>query len=197
MKRNFFYLVVICSIAALLYLFAQEEDSIAPDDLKEHGKLSSLSLVDQKDSPFTLDTVRDKILVINFFFTSCQGPCPMMSQRMAELQESFLNTPEVALLSVTIDPENDVPEVLLQYGEKYNAVYGKWYFLTGKEEALTSLAEDQLKVGMGEHAELHTTKFILIDQKTAIRGYYDSYNDKDMARLKKDVQRLRHNPPIS
>ncbi|MBI2601632.1 MAG: SCO family protein [Deltaproteobacteria bacterium] len=197
MKRSLFYLFIIAGIAGLLYFFSEQEDGIQPVELGEHGKISSLSLVNQKGEPFNLENMRDKILVINFFFTSCQGPCPIMSQKMAELQESFVNASEVNLISITVDPDTDSPEVLLQYAENYHALPDKWSFLTGDEANIVAFAQDQLKVGMGEHADLHSTKLILIDQKMTIRGYYDSHNDKDMTKLKKDVQRLRHNPPLS
>lgn len=131
------------------------------------------------------------VWVADFFFTSCQGPCPRMSTYMLRVQQATLKTPDVQLVSFTVDPANDTPARLSEYARRFKADPARWHFLTGPPEALARIADQTFHLGgMGTE---HGTRFAVVDRRGRIRAYYeisnpDSFNDlvRDIARLRKE-----------
>ncbi len=153
------------------------------------GQLSDFTLTNQDGKEFRLSEMKGQVLLLNFFFTKCEGPCPIMNKRMEALQGKFANEPKIKLVSVSVDPTNDTPEVLKAYSQKFNAVADKWFFLTGSKEAVSDLMEKQLRFAGGE-AATHTTVFVLLDQNGAIKGFYDSSSEEELAKAEKDALQL-------
>lgn len=105
---------------------------------------TDFTLTDQEGQAFTLSSLRDKIVLLDFIFTRCPGPCPLLSLKFSQLQKQLgdrLGT-QVLLVSVTIDPRHDTPEVLKAYAQRYSADPVGWKFLTGstKDIILTATA---------------------------------------------------------
>ena len=100
------------------------------------------------------------------------------------------------LVSFTVDPDHDTPSVLASYASHYGAQPGRWRFVTGRREAISALAQDGFRLGVGEAegtpAEpiTHSVRLVLIDQQGRLRGYYDATDPEAVNRLTRDVKRL-------
>jgi len=142
--------------------------------LPVYGRVPKFDLVRESGQPFDQTDVAGRVWVANFFFTSCHGPCPRMSAQMKQLQKTFEDADDVALVSFTIDPNTDTPEVLRKYGERFGAIPGRWFFVTGEPRELRKLSKDTFFLNdIGPPFE-HSTRFVLIDKQERIRGFYDS-----------------------
>jgi protein SCO1 len=176
------------------------EPPVEPNQLQTYRPAPPFSLIDQNGAPVTTDTLRGKICIADFFFTSCAGPCPLMTQRMADLQKQMPD-PDVRFLSFTIDPKTDTPPVLKQYATKYSDDQSRWHFLTGADQsAMMKLANDMLiaaQPAQGDAPIVHSQKFILIDRQGQIRRFYDSNIPDDLNQLPQDVSRLKGEQPAA
>jgi len=124
----------------------------------------------------------------------------MMSKRMASLQTALEGVEEVTLVSISVDPERDTPERLRRYAAKYDADPVRWWFLTGDRRAIYRLSRESFHLGVEEAPEedrepgmedvLHSSKFVLLDRKSRIRGYYDGEDPKIVEQLAADIRRL-------
>ena len=148
-------------------------------ELEVLGTAPSFSLVDQQGRTVTDAGLRGNVLVLDFFFTSCRTVCPVQTSRMARVQEQIEGTPGVHLISFSVDPETDTPEVLQAYAGRYGADPSRWSFLTGAPEAM-----DQVVAGYWQIVErvprpdgagfdiAHSERFVLVDRAGQIRGFY-------------------------
>jgi protein SCO1/2 len=139
--------------------------------LPELGPVDHFLLTDQTNQPFDAEKLKGKVWVADFMFTSCPGPCPRMSGQMQSIQSELKGT-GIQLVSFTVDPVHDTPEVLAAYGAKFKAEPGTWHFLTGDQGDLNHLAKDVFKLGVIDGSLEHSTRFVLIDAAGQIRGYY-------------------------
>ena len=128
-----------------------------------------------------LDDLKGSVWIADFIFTRCPGPCPLMSSRMAKLQETFREEASLKLVSITVDPEYDTSQVLSEYANLFQAREGRWFFLTGEKSRIHELAQSGFLVGGVQDVTVHSTRFILVDRKGRVRGYYDSQDDEDIA----------------
>lgn len=138
-----------------------------------------------------------KVTVVNFFFTSCPSICPRMSSEMERVNDMFRDYPEVRIMSISIDPTYDTPEVLQEYATKHNAEAGKWDFLTGGLEETYQLAKCGFVIpaadGLGIPEDyVHSDKFMLIDELGRIRGYYSGTDREDVDKLMVETKVLLH-----
>ena len=146
-------------------------------------------------TPFGRADLLGKVWVADFIFTRCSGPCPLMSETMNRLAKSL--PAEVRLLTVSVDPEGDTPERLRAYARRYAADPVRWIFVRGEIKATYDLlyAGFRLPISIDPAAAAevrvsHSTRFALIDQNGAVRGFYDALNDLDNAALVRDASRL-------
>lgn len=158
------------------------------------SQLQALSLIRNDQTQISEQDFKNHIWVLNFFFTRCQGPCPMMSQKMARLQKEFSQFESIRLASISVDPEHDTPQVLTEYGQKYQANNQKWWFLTGNKQDIISLGVNIFKLPATEQPDMHSVRFILIDQNGGIRGYYDSNVSEDLDKLIEHAKALASYP---
>lgn len=153
------------------------------------------TLTERSDRPFGLNDLKGNIWVADFIFTTCGGPCPIMSQKMSRLQTDLGSAGEVRLVSFSVDPERDTPEVLRAYADTYQAQPDKWYFLTGERETIYDLAISGMKISVQGATVtspiIHSTYFVLVDANARIRGYYNSNEPEALEKLKADVEMLR------
>ncbi len=160
--------------------------------LPELGAVPAFNLTTDAGSLADEAMFAGKVSVVDFIFTSCAGICPMMSGRMAWLQEELRECPDVQFVSFSVDPATDTPEVLTEYGKRYGAIPGRWTFLTGDREQIYSLTQKGFHLGLeaeGDDAIIHSPKFVLVDRKGSIRGYYDS-DSTDAMDVLRDHARL-------
>jgi cytochrome oxidase Cu insertion factor (SCO1/SenC/PrrC family) len=150
-------------------------------------------LIDQKERTVTAATLRGDIWVAAFVFTRCAGPCPMMTQKMSDLQAAVPN-PGVKLVSFSLDPDYDTPEVLRQYAKEFGADSRRWHFLTGERDEILRVAADMKVTALvgvqSEEDIVHADYFVLVDREGQIRGYYRGTDDEALAQLAADAGQL-------
>jgi len=175
------------TIVCALLVMALEGCSSKP--LPVLGEIPQFELTDQKGATFTRASLDGHVWVADFIFTNCEGPCPRMSSRMHQLQG--VTPTDVKLVSFTVDPERDSPAALIEYGRKFSADNARWSFLTGSPETLNHLDRDAFKLGSIGAGLDHSTRFVLIDKKGRVRGYYGLGENDPVGHLAKDAARLR------
>jgi protein SCO1/2 len=123
-------------------------------------------------------------------FTTCPGPCPRMTSQMHEIQQATT----ARLVSFTVDPARDTPQTLAAYAQTHRASPERWSFLTGPQPALNRLGLDVFKLNKVDGSLQHSTRFVLIDRKSHIRGYYDTSEPEAIPKLIADVHLLEGEP---
>lgn len=166
-----------------------------PPALPAYGTVPDFMLTERSGRSVRLADLAGKVWVADFIFTSCGGPCPMMSQRMASIQKGVRALDGVQLVSFSVDPRRDTPVVLREYAERYAADPERWWFLTGEPEAVLRLVRDGFHLAVEVPQDpatevIHSTRFALVDPRGQVRGYYDGTDDAEVRRLLMDVERL-------
>jgi len=161
----------------------------------KYHKISDFKLTNQNGKEITQANYKDKIYVADFFFTTCQDICPVMTKNMYQLQEELKNDNQILLLSHTVIPEVDTVEQLKEYAVENNVDDSKWNLVTGDKKQIYELArKSYLAVEDSNYSQydmIHTENFMLIDKERQIRGFYDGTNSEDINRLLKDIEILK------
>ncbi len=163
--------------------------SRAPD-LPVLGQVAPFHLTSQTGQDFDSAKLAGHVWVADFIFTNCEGPCPRMSAYMRALQKATTDLPDLRMVSFTVDPKRDTPPVLREYGQSYSADSNRWYFLTGDPKILDGLDRDSFKLGNVGAQMDHSTRFVLVDARGQIRGYYGIAEGDPVADLARDARRL-------
>lgn len=173
------------------------DGSVVTDTLYNH--IPDFRLIDQDGKSVDQSLVKNKIYVASFFFTRCGTICPRISSQLTRVQDIFINNPNILLLSHTVDPEHDRPEQLKAYAQKYHAIPGRWYFLTGSKTDIYNLAmhgyylptvDAGLKEGKPDETFIHSEKLVLVDKEGIVRGFYDGTDKVDVDRLVLEIRVL-------
>lgn len=171
-----------------IVLFRVERHSEPLPRLKQ---VEAFSLIDSDNRKFESSTeLKGKVWVAQFFFTTCSGICPIITGHMASLYRSYVLDPRVHFISITVNPDNDTPEVLTKYSERFKVDTRRWHFLTGSITAIQDVGVNKLKVGNTEEPVFHSPYFVLVDDKGWIRGYYDGLDKKAVKKLFKDIAQV-------
>jgi protein SCO1/2 len=210
--RKFFILIALLS-AFIMFLFYRaltpkktlpiySPADVNPelvDSLVEHikinHKIADWEFTNQNGKKVSHKDYEGKIYVADFFFTTCPTICPIMTDNMVWLQDQIKNFPDVMLLSHSVMPDIDTPEVLKKYALEKGVNDKVWNLVTGDKKDIFYIArQSYLAVKTGSPDELydmvHTENFILVDQKRRIRGFYDGTKQKDMEKLLEDISFL-------
>jgi protein SCO1/2 len=172
-----------------------------PEPLPFLGEVPPFSLLDSGSRRVTLRDLAGEPWIANFVFTRCQVSCPMMSLRMARLEREIPADPAVRFVSFSVDPAHDTPKILAKYARSFKAP-PRWHFLTGETEAVYALVRGGFKLGVdplpqpaaaGAASEpiTHSTRFVLVDGRARIRGYYDAFDPDSVARLRRELTALQ------
>lgn len=165
--------------------------------VEKYHKIADFNLTNQNGETITQDNYKDKIYVADFFFTTCQTICPVMTDHMYQIQQEIINDDDVMLLSHSVTPKIDSVAQLKKYAIKKGVIDRKWNLVTGDKKQLYKLArKSYLAVktqGNGdEYDMIHTENFLLIDKKRQIRGFYDGTKPEDIERLLEDIETLKY-----
>ncbi len=160
-----------------------------------YHRVPDFEFMDQSGKKVTQQRVKNKVYVVDYFFTTCQSICPLMSNQMERVAGKFKGNPELLFLSHTVNPEDDSLSVLKEYALKHHADPQQWLFLTGNKKALYSLARKGYLLNAeegngGADDFIHTQNLALIDKERHIRGFYDGTDSTDINRLMIDIQLL-------
>ncbi|WP_452227168.1 SCO family protein [Lacinutrix cladophorae] len=163
---------------------------------KKYHKIADFSLTNQNGKTITQEDYKDKIYVADFFFTTCQTICPLMTDNMYQIQKEILNDDEVMLLSHSVTPKIDSVAQLKRYALKKGVNDEKWNLVTGDKKQIYALARKSYlavkDAGDGGPFDMvHTENFMLIDKKRQIRGFYDGTKTEDVERILEDIKTLK------
>jgi len=192
-------LIPLVTLVLLLWLRNVEVATLRQRTVSSYGTVPSFQLINQNGQPFGSAQLAGKIWVADFIYTTCPGPCPMMSSRMSELQKPLEKT-DVRLVSFTVDPDKDKPEVLRGYAERLQVQPGRWDFLTGPKSAIYKLSHDDFKLAISDGSDaqgipVHSTRMVLVDRHGQIRGYYDATEPEAVTKLLADTNHLLREQP--
>ena len=170
------------------------------EGLKVFGSVPPFSLIERNGGEISLSDLKGKESIVNFIYTNCPDTCPIQSAQMRQIQEEFQNENGLRLVSITVDPTRDTPEVLSEYAKRFGADPARWFFLTGKKEAIYNFAQAGFRLGALEiphekrpesgATHTHSPRFVLVDREARIRGYYVSTDADAMKRLRTDLMIL-------
>ncbi|MDO5970688.1 SCO family protein [Flavivirga aquimarina] len=186
------------------YLPYYDDESFTPHWLvpnskeeKAFHKIPDFKLINQLGDTVTQKTFDNKIYIVNFFFTSCPGICPKMTNNMVSLQEEFKEDADILFLSHSVTPTIDSVSVLKKYAERHGVNNNKWHMVTGNKTDIYNLGRNQyfvendLGVPKDVNDFLHTENFLLIDNSKHIRGIYNGLNRASIAQLITDIKALK------
>ena len=163
--------------------------------ISKYHKVSDFKLINQNGEEITQEFYKNKIYVADFFFTTCQDICPIMTKNMHLLQEELKEDNDILFLSHTVIPEIDTVQQLKKYAIENKVDDSKWNLVTGDKKQIYDLArKSYLAVEDAEYGEfdmIHTENFMLIDKEKQIRGFYDGTNDLEIERLLKEIEVLK------
>jgi protein SCO1/2/putative membrane protein len=190
--RVIFFAVLIMPVLGVLTLAAARLSDAWRRRLPVFGQVATFSLIESNGKTLTSAALSGKPWVASFIFTRCAGSCPVMTHRMARLQTET----SAQFVSFTVDPAHDTPAVLANYAEQYGADRSRWWFLTGDREQIFRASHSMFlavddTAGTVEEPILHSTKFVLVDQKGNIRGYYDGTDVQALEQLIRDARSLQ------
>jgi len=163
--------------------------------LADFGLVPEFSLTERTGKPVRLQDLAGKVWVTNFIYTACTDTCPIQSAAMARLQSDLDLKGKIKLVSITVDPKRDTPEVLSQYASRFGAHPDQWFFLTGKQEEIYRLAQEGFRLStvpvpdsLDNPAFIHSSRLVLVDGEAKIRGYYESNDPQALHKLTRDIK---------
>lgn len=159
-------------------------------------RIGDFSFQNQENKTITLNDLKGKVFVAEYFFTTCGTICPVMNKQMQRVHGMFKHEKDFRILSFTVDPKIDTVEQMKMYADGHGADPKSWFFLTGDKEKLYHLARTSFFVLKPAEAQnlgdagsdfIHTNNFVLVDKLQRIRGYYDGTNPKSVDKLIHDI----------
>ena len=168
-------------------------------ELEVYGDMPAFELRDHTGAAISDSRLRGNVVVANFIFTRCPTVCPMMTARMYQVQEQSRDiADDLKLISFTVDPDHDTPEVLAEYAADHRTDSARWRFITGDSETIRAMVNDGFALVMERRGTTvtgvpdisHAEHFVLLDRSGRIRGYYDSNDAKRVSRMLRDARRL-------
>lgn len=195
------FVVATAAMAFAFVTFKQSSDTQGrPSRLERYAKAPTFEFLAHDGTKLSSSDLAGKIWVANFIFTRCKGPCPMITSRMAELQQKLARSKstDVKLISITVDPAYDTPEVLNAYASQVGADSATWKFLTGPkaqiENAVTKGFLQPLSEGKDDEP-IHSSRFVIVDREGDIRSFPDGNDPEVVQRLLLDLGDLLRESP--
>jgi protein SCO1/2 len=200
LRSRFIAVLILLIIPLLFFFYYKKKIDAIPKRAKNIPVLweaPSFKYATQFGDSLSSDSLKGSIYVADFIFTSCASVCPELSKTMAQIQQNFVDNPEIKLISFSIDPIRDSIPALKDYADRYGAVKGKWYFLRGDTSAVWKMAEEGFKVpvvftpegGLGNEFT-HTERIALVDVDGKVRGLYNGTDPAQMDSLYNNIGML-------
>ncbi|MCE0498101.1 MAG: SCO family protein [Methylacidiphilales bacterium] len=176
-------ILAVLILGVVAYHFATQGSVSHASKLRRINDVPPFVLTERSGRTITNQDLRGKIWVADFIFTTCPGPCPLITANMAKVQDAVAHDPHVQLVTFTVDPQDDTPAVLAAYANKFGADPNRWWFLTGPEKSLDDLIENGFyqvvqdnrghPLEPGQFIVTHSTSLVLVDADGVVRGSYD------------------------
>ncbi|HEY1196940.1 SCO family protein [Flavobacterium sp.] len=169
------------------------------------GPAPKFELTNQDNVKVSNETYKGKVYVLEFFFTTCPSICPKMNMSMLEIEKTFFGNPNFGIVSITIDPKHDTPEVLKDHAKLLGVKSSNWNFLTGDRDVIMDLSNKGFNLYAGANDKVsggfeHSGLFALIDKEGNIRCrkdefgnpsiYYDGLDKKGVRDIQQDIKIL-------
>jgi protein SCO1/2 len=187
--REMFISIVVLFILSVLALVVIDLAKQSRSDLPILGEVPNFTFIERSGISFGDHNMQGKINIVNFFFTTCKGPCPIMNARVAELYTKYATTDKVRFLSISVDPKRDSLAVLKKYADDFGVTDDRWLFLRGDLDDVHRVSEEGFMLA-GDLPTIHSTKLVLVDENNKIRGYYDSFDEESLRLLTVHVREL-------
>lgn len=191
--NKFIYIILIALISMGFFANWVIDKAQSSIDIPVIKEVPRFSFTNQNGEKFSNNNFRDKVTILNFIFTSCTGPCPLMTLNMQKLYSNFKGTKEVQFVSITVDPEVDTQEKLKLEAEMIGVDNNQWQFLRSDLDEVKKLKRDGFMLFADNLPNGHSIKSILIDNVGNIRKYYDGTDIGSQEILKKDIVYLLDN----
>lgn len=185
-KYIFLTLPAILIIVILVYVW-NIRSNLVSTRLPLIKPLPTFNLRDVKGNSFTLSDMKGKITVVDFIFTRCLGPCPVMTGHMKRLYDKYSDRSDIRFISISVDPEFDTADVLKEYSRKYGVIDDRWVFLRGEMDSIVKLSEDGFLLAASDLPFGHSLRWVLVDKDATIRGYYEGTDPTGISRLEEDL----------
>lgn len=207
-KGNYYWLLLVIPLAFVAWYFFNKNEQKPLRTLPYFGQKNTVQngdtsfhtvkpfmFVNQYGEKVTEETVKGKIYVTDFFFTTCQSICPVMSSELERVYKTFSTNKDILILSHTVSPEEDSIHVLMDYAKLHGVKDKRWLFLTGEKKHLYDMARTgyllNAEEGNGDENDfIHTQNFALVDKERHLRGFYDGTDSLDVSRLITDITLL-------
>lgn len=207
-KGKYYWLLLLIPSAFVVWFFLNKQEAKPIRTLPFFGNklvmttgdttyhtVKPFMFTDQYGDKVTEETVKGKIYVTDYFFTTCQSICPIMSTELERVYKTFASEPDIMILSHTVDPEEDSVNVMLKYAKLHGVNDKRWLFLTGDKKHLYDMARKSYLLnaeeGKGDEEDfIHTQNFTLVDKEKHLRGFYDGTDSVDVSRLITDIKLL-------
>jgi|SRR3990172_2969188 len=186
------------------------------ETLEVHGEVPDFTLIERSGRRVTRPDLLEHVWVANFIYTQCKETCPLQSAQMARLQSEFSGEEDLRLVSISVDPVHDTPEVLSRYAEQFLADPLRWLFLTGEKREIYMLAKEGFRLGVVDPDDqvetgklsqqflprpavathgsqgivIHSSRFVLVDRRARIRAYHLPDDEDSLARLRENLKIL-------
>jgi len=189
--------IVIAALAVYRYFPAHPA---ASSDLKRINIVPPFALTERSGRTITNNDLYGKIWIAAFVYTTCPGPCPIVTASMAQLQKALANDSQVQLVTFTVDPTTDTPAILAAYADHFGASKDRWWFLTGPEKQQYALIRNGFFLPVvdnsgqpaqdGQYKVTHSTQLALVDASGVVRGYFEGTTADGRAAVLKAVAEL-------
>lgn len=207
-KFNYYWLLILIPVAFIVWYFASKKEDRPVRYLAYFGPKNALKVndttyhlipnfefIDQDGEKVNKETVKGKIYVTEYFFTTCKSICPIMNNNLVTVYREFKDKPDLMIISHTVDPETDSVKVLKDYAIAHGVTDKRWRFVTGDKKQLYELARKGYLLNAeegngGAEDFIHTQNFALVDKESHIRGFYDGTDSLEIVRLKQDIKLL-------
>jgi protein SCO1/2 len=163
------------------------------DTLWHHVK--NISFTNQLGQRVSLEDLKGKVIVLDFFFTRCPSICPGLARNMKKLQDAFVKNPDIVqFISISVDPLHDSVPQLRKFADRYEANHDSWWFVQGDKKEINDFAFSEIKASIADAevdtAFIHTENFFLLDSSRVVRGWYNGFDTTDLAMLARDIPTL-------
>jgi len=169
-------------------------------------KVNNINFTNQLGQNVSLNDLKGKVIVLDFFFTRCPSVCPGLTKNMKRVQDAFVKNPDIVqFLSISIDPEYDSVPQLRKFADKHGVNHDSWWFVTGNKKEIYDFAFNEIKASIADTnvdtAFIHTENFFLLDSNRVVRGWYNGFDTVQLGTLVRDIPILmlekdKHKPSV-
>ena len=188
-KKLVLAFLFIFMLGSLGFLVIDKATKSRIDNIGIIGQVPSFSLANFDGSIITEKQLNNKISIVSFIFTQCEGACPIMSENMSILQGRFASSNDIQFLSITTDPDYDTLEILNEYSSNYSK-NSNWFFLRGNILDIIELSEEGFFLSAALLPAGHSTRLVLVDKELNIRKYYEGTIESNIFELQSDIVTL-------